>query len=363
MKQHYNLFDRQRLPLRIYYAREAVGVMMASIFLSSFLVSLYYYFTPANHYSKMDMLLATFAIFGLTMVIGGHWMLKKAQEISRPIEEVTEAVQTITAGDFTVRVAEGDKKFQILEIKNLKKDINQMAAALQGIEYMSKDFMANISHEFNTPLAAISGYAEMLLDDELTAQERKDYLHFIQEQASHLAMTCQNILLMVKLDGLEIVSRQEEVRLDESIRKALIVVEEKWLQDRDIELDLEEASIISNPHLLSQVWTNLLDNAFKYSPQDSPITIQARVYEGQFIVHIINQGPPIPEDKLEKIFDKFYQVNESRQVAGNGLGLSIVRRILELLKGSIYCTSNERETRFTLELELTASNQPDMSQR
>lgn len=308
--------------------------------------------------------LAAACIFVCSVVCGAGSVLlqKEGERLAKPIEDVTNAATQIAHGDFSVRVPLSDNAARVEELKALTENFNTMAAELEGMDYMRRDFMSNVSHELKTPIAAIAGFTELLQSPGLTDAERAEYADLAREQALRLSTLCENMLNMTRLSNQEIVVHNETIRVDEQIRKVAITLLEKW-QDRDVEfdLDLPEFSVETDPGLLEQVWTNLLDNAIKYTPDGRAIHVTAELLDAcridrdnaasnvggrttsVFRVCIRDEGEGIAPEKLPKIFDQFYQCEESHKQLGHGLGLSITKRIMELLGGSIDVTSTVGE--------------------
>jgi len=217
-----------------------------------------------------------------------------------------------------------------------------MARELNGMDYMRKDFMSNVSHEIKTPVAAITGFSEMLLDGGLDEEEQKEYLTYLNQESLRLSRLCENMLRMSSLDNQIIVNRNQAVMVDEQLRRCIIMLGEKW-SDKEINfvLQLDKCSIFSDYDLLYQIWTNLIDNAIKYSKQEGTIWITADIDSDFLKISIGDEGIGIPVEKQSEIFDKFYQCDESHKKQGSGLGLAIVKRIVELLNGSISHVSEE----------------------
>lgn len=282
----------------------------------------------------------------ITLVIGGVALWHSASYVMNPIVEISKGMQKVADGDFTVQLSFNNnhrKRKDSLysdEIDVMANNFNKMTRELNGMDYMRKDFISNVSHEIKTPVAAIAGFSEMLLDGGLSEEEQKEYLAYIYEESQRLSRMSENMLHMSRLDHQNIVDLKQKVRVDEQIRKCIIFLEEKW-QHKDIqyELQLEHCSIESNYDLLFQLWTNLIDNAIKYSKDKCSIWIKTKIVDNSLQFSIKDEGMGISKEKLSKIYDKFYQCDESHKRHGSGLGLSIVKRIIELLNGSIMCES------------------------
>ena len=200
-----------------------------------------------------------------------------------------------------------------------------------------------------------AGFAELLQDPALPETDRQEYLKLIREESIRLSALSESILNLSRLDSTEIVVKNERVSVDEQIRKAVILLLEKWGDSRILfDLDLPSITVTTDPDLLEQVWINLIDNAIKYSPDGSTVRIRGAAGKDTVRVVVRDEGAGIPADKLEHIYDRFYQCEESHRKVGSGLGLSIVRRILELIDGTVSCESTEGVgTAMTVELPLS----------
>ena len=233
--------------------------------------------------------------------------------------------------DFRILSAEG-----IALIENF----NLMTRELHGMDQMRREFIANVSHEFKTPIASIAGLAELLLDGGLEEKEQREFLSLIHGEALRLSRLSENILRIPRLDTQEIVTQREPVAVDEQIRQTLILLTEKFADREQLfDIRLEPVTVMSDPDLLQQIWLNLIDNALKYSPPNKTLHIVGKMEANTAIISIRDEGIGIPPEKQDRIWGKFYQCEESHKSQGHGLGLSIVKRIVELLDGSIECHS------------------------
>ncbi|MGB4660934.1 MAG: HAMP domain-containing sensor histidine kinase [Mobilitalea sp.] len=287
-------------------------------------------------------------VCAFTMILGGVALWHEALYVTNPIKKISEGVKKVSDGDFSVQIKftkshkTKKKKLYSDEIDDLACNFNKMASELNEMDYMRKDFMSNVSHEIKTPVAAITGFSEILLDGGLEETEQKEYLTYLNLESLRLSRLCDNMLRMSRLDHQIIVDRNQKVMVDEQLRSCIINLGEKW-SEKGIEFDLQldKCEIFSDYDLLFQIWTNLIDNAIKFSKQGGTIWINAGM-EGDFLnVTIRDAGIGISAEKQNKIYDKFYQSEESHKKQGSGLGLSIVKRILELLEGSISHVSEE----------------------
>lgn len=204
------------------------------------------------------------------------------------------------------------------------------------METLRNDFIVNVSHEFKTPIAAIEGYATLMQDQELSPEERADYSRLIIESTRQLSSLSSNILKLSKLENQEIVGGKKEFALDEQLRQALLLLEAQW-NDKGInlELTLEPVVYYGNEELLMQVWLNLLSNAIKFTDNGGEVAVSLLSAEDAVTVRIADSGTGMTEEVMKRIFEKFYQGDKSRSAEGNGLGLPLVRRIVEL-SGGVY---------------------------
>ena len=220
------------------------------------------------------------------------------------------------------------------EIGQLTKNFNKMIRELKNIEYLRKDFITNVSHEFKTPLASIQGFAKLLMSESLPDEERKEYAAIILEEASRLTNLSSNILKITKLENQEIVEKRTLFPLDEQIRKSILLLEPAWSKKNiEFDLDLEKSQFSGDEELLQQVWINLLDNAIKFSNESGIISVRLRQNKKNVTVEIADNGIGMNEETKKRLFEKFYQGDKSR--GGRGLGLSLVKRILDLYGGKI----------------------------
>ena len=270
---------------------------------------------------------ATYGIvFGiaLILVVAGH--------IIKPIRKLTEATKKVASGDFDVNV----KIKRSDEIGDLADNFNVMVKELNSIEYLRKDFISNVSHELKTPIASIQGFTKLLAQDNLSKEEKQEYIDIILEETARLSNLSSNMIKLSKVENQEIITNKKKYRLDEQLRKAIIMLEEK-INQKNIKITLksEEITIVEDADLIMEIWINLLNNAVKYTDENGKIEIDV-TEEDEFVkVEIKDNGIGIPKDKQERVFEKFYQAEKSHSYDGSGLGLAIVKRIVDLTEGKI----------------------------
>lgn len=253
--------------------------------------------------------------------------------IIRPLQEFGKAFDEVARGNFEYRVA-ANAKFN--EINAMGERLNDMIYDLAHIETLRSDFVANVSHEFKTPLAAIEGYATLLQNPALTPERREIYIGKILENTRRLTGLSSNVLSLSRLENQGEIIDNQEFRLDEQIRKAVIVLEEKWsVKNIEFDMELPKTMYCGSESLLSQVWINILDNAIKCSYENGVIDVRILRTEENIVVSVRDYGIGMSLEVQKHIFEKFYQGDHSRQSEGNGLGLALVKRILELCHGAV----------------------------
>lgn len=257
-----------------------------------------------------------------------------------PMRHILDAIKLVGQGNFDVRIETDDRS----ELGILSASLNQMIESLGNLDKMRNDFVANVSHEFKTPLASIQGCAALLQDENLTPDERRQYARLVHSSAKRLSTLSTNILELSKLENGAVKVQPSCFMLDEHLRQALLVLQDEW-QKKDIELNLElpEVKYCGSDELLMQVWLNLLGNAIKFSPQGGRVDVLLEKLPSAAVVTVTDQGVGISEAEQRLIFEKFYQADTSHKTEGNGLGLAMVRRIISLLRADIEVVSRPGE--------------------
>ncbi len=289
------------------------------------------------------------------LLIGGIGQIAKSRgwipemNVFRPI---IEALEKIAQGDFSIRLENEFHDNQI--VGELANTVNKMALELDQMENMRQEFISNVSHEIQSPLTSIRGFAQALENDQLSPGERHHYLNIIATESTRLSRITEDLLKLATLESDQVHIEPKPYRLDKQIRNLILACEPQW-KDKDINLDvsLEEIEITADEDLLSQVWNNLIHNSVKFTPQAGSIklTLQTRGDQAEF--RISDTGIGIAEEDQARIFERFYKADKSRTRAkgGSGLGLSIVKKIIEMHKGIIEVESKVGAgTTFTISL-------------
>lgn len=328
------------------YRFELILIMFAIILVSSGLTGLLYNvlindtplitaLTSSGVISWVQLLSCVVISTALSVLLSGIFI--------KPIKEITRATDEVTRGNYSVSVPETHKEKS--EIGQLQRSFNHMTRELGSIEMFKDDFIDNFSHEFKTPIVSIRGFANQLRVGDLTEEERKEYIDIIASESERLIKMSTNILLLSSLENRQIVNDKTEFYLDEQIRHAILLLEKKWsIKNIELNIDLEEAKYYFNEEMLMQVWINLLNNAIKYTPEGGEIGCELkRTEDGGIKVTVWDTGIGMNEETRNRMFDKFYQGDRSHNGDGNGIGLSIVKRIITLCEGDIkvYSAPNE----------------------
>ncbi len=259
-----------------------------------------------------------------------------------PIDRMSKATQTVAKGDFNMALST-DKLLHPL--KNMYQNFNTMVKELASIETLRSDFVNNVSHEFKTPLAVIEGYAMLLQSKDLSDEERNYYLDMIIQSTHQLTNLTTNILMISKLENQGEFALKSSYALDEQLRQALLLLENSW-SEKDLELDLdieENVQYYGQADLMMQVWLNIIGNAIKYSYNSGYLSVSLNKENNRIHVAVQDTGIGMDEDTKKRIFDKFYQGDNSRSSDGAGLGLPLVKEILDLNQGEIEVTSARNE--------------------
>ena len=269
----------------------------------------------------------------------------------RPIREMMDGMDRLAAGDFRTRIEPGPIMSNYPHFVALTESFNKMAEQLDHTEVLRSDFINNFSHEFKTPIVSIAGFAKLLRRGNLTSKQQAEYLAIIEEESLRLSYMATNVLHMTKIENQSILTDTTTYNLSEQLRGCVLLLEDEWSRkDLDPILEFDEFYIYANEEQMKQVFINLIDNAIKFSPQGGEIRLDILQDAGFTRVSVSNHGPEIPTEIREKIFHKFYQGDESHASMGNGIGLAIVKRVVELHKGTVSVQCLDGVTVFSVSL-------------
>lgn len=276
--------------------------------------------------SVIWVLVASSAVAGIIALLLNHRIL-------RPIRNLGSAMNRVAGGDFKLRI---DSTSRSGDIQQLYKDFNVMVSELEKTEVLQSDFVSNVSHEFKTPINAIEGYTMLLQDTGEGTPEQREYVDKILHNTRRLSSLIGDILLLSKVENQTIAREETEFRLDEQVRQSILSLEPQWSEkETDFDVELEEISYRGDERLLMHVWNNLIGNAVKFSPPNAAVRLRLCRSDGGVVFTVEDEGPGIPPEAQKHIFDKFYQGDSSHREEGNGLGLALVKRILNVCGGEI----------------------------
>lgn len=296
--------------------------------------------------------LSFFLIIAAISLVGGTLMaLLLGTFPLRSVSEMTQGLHRLASGDYDVRIEPKGIMATIAPLRDMVESFNATASELAGTEMLRSDFINNFSHEFKTPIVSIAGFASLLRQGDLTRAEQLEYLDIIESESKRLADMATNVLNMTKVENQAILTDVSTFNLSEQLRTCVLLLERKWeKKNLEMNLDLEEYTVSGNQELLRQVWVNLLDNAIKFSPECQTVEVSALETENDVTVSICNTGSYIPPEQQEAIFRKFYQADRSHNSEGNGIGLAVVKRVVELHSGTIRVESEPTYTKFLVTL-------------
>lgn len=254
----------------------------------------------------------------------------------RPINNFINCMNRLAAGDFKTRLTFAPSIAQHPTFLEISESVNKLAEELENTEMLRGDFINNFSHEFKTPIVSIAGLAKLVSRGNLDEEQRKQYLTAIEQESMRLSYMATNVLNLTKIENQTILSGESEFNLSEQMRSAVLLLENKWTQKHiELQLDFEEYTVHANEELLKQTWINLIDNAIKFSPEYGRVDISILLEADELEISITNEGQEILPEHRQKIFRKFYQADESHAAQGNGIGLAIVKRVVDLHGGRV----------------------------
>ena len=283
---------------------------------------------------------------------------RRVVSVDKPAKRILEATQRITAGDLNVEIEPIGAKLDIYSFDAIIHNLNKMTRELESIETFRTDFIANVSHELKTPLAVMGNYATMLQKPGISEEDRIEYAKAISHSTRRLAALITNILKLNKLENQQIFPQPREFNLGEQLCESLLTFEDAW-EKKNLEIETniqEDVHVRSDPELLSLVWNNLISNAVKFTPEGGTIGVILKADEQNVLVSVRDTGCGIDPETGKHIFEKFYQGDTSHATQGNGLGLALVKRVVDILRVEISVQSTpNRGSTFTVRIRRNGS--------
>ena len=295
-----------------------------------------------------------FLILGLISVaIGAILAFVTLHFPLKPINKILNAMNRLASGDYSVRLSFRGIMAKHPTVVELTNSFNQMASELEHTEMLRSDFINNFSHEFKTPIVSIAGFAKLLKRGNLSEEKKAECLNIIEEESLRLSQMATNVLNLTKVENQTILTDVAAFNLTEQIRTCVLMLESKWTKKHiGFSLPEEEFYAYGNEELLRHVWINLIDNAIKFSHEYGTVEIMIGPTPRMIHVTITDFGEDIPKEAQGRIFNKFFQADESHATKGNGVGLAVVKKIVDLHGGKIDVESGEGRTSFTVSLPL-----------
>jgi len=272
----------------------------------------------------------------------------------KPVKQLINGMNSLAEGHFEERLDFGKET----PMKDLADTFNTLAGELQNTEMLRSDFVNNFSHEFKTPIVSIHGFAQLLQKAQNLTEEQQEYVDVIVDESRRLAYMATNVLNLTKIENQSILAETAEYNLSEQLRKCILLLEKKWMEkDISFDADFGEYTIRADQELLKQVWVNLLDNAIKFSHKGSEVGVAITQSVDFVRIAIQNHGPMITAEEQKRLYDKFWQGDPSHAAQGTGIGLAVVKKIVDLHGGMIEVNSTPEQTVFTVSLPIIERNE------
>lgn len=316
-----------------------------------------------KHIEVVPMLLP-FIMLCACIIIGSILSAMLSGILLRPLNDLKEGLLKVSKGDFTVRLEENGNS----ELSHIQESFNLMVKELGNTELFRNDFINDFSHEFKTPMVSVYGFAKQLKKGGLTKEQEQEYIDIIINESQRLINMSSNILMLSKLENQEIITDKKDFSLDEELRRCVLQLQGQWGEkNQEVIPDLCEITYYGNSEMLKQVWLNVIGNAVKYTPDGGTIEVKLDINpknEQEVRVRITDNGIGMDKATAERIFEKFYQGDSSHATGGNGLGLAMVKRIVELCGGRIRVKSEpDKGTQFTVYLPIEDKDKEDKKKK
>ncbi|MCL1699069.1 HAMP domain-containing sensor histidine kinase [Lysinibacillus sp. Bpr_S20] len=312
---------------------------------------------PQGFWLQLWTVVGVFVLFACSVIITFLIGSKRQRNYWNTI---VDALSRIAKGDFTVKLdLKTDDEDQFGQLIH---GINHMAVELGEIERMRQEFISNVSHEIQSPLTSINGFAKALKNIDLPEDKRQHYLAIIEMESNRLSKISDNLLKLTSLESQHHPFEPRHYRLDKQLRNVVLTLEANWLaKNIDMDLQLENISLMADEDLMNQVWMNLLSNSIKFTPVAGTITISMTKQIDSITITICDNGIGLTTEQQKHVFERFYKADQSRTAenGGSGLGLSIVKKIIDMHNGTITVESKLAEfTTFfvTLPLEINETH-------
>jgi signal transduction histidine kinase len=292
---------------------------------------------------KRNAIVTLVNIFVLSLLFCIFDSIRRTQTVTKPVIKIKKSLQKMTKGDFNERIKPIPSPLGLNQFNLIIEDINILAEELSGVETLRTDFISNVSHELKTPLAVIRNYTTLLKSPNITDEKREEYIEAISNTSKKLADLITNILKLNKLENQQIYPEFKSYNLSEQLCECLLNFENQW-EEKNIEIDTlidDDVFVNSDSELMSIVWNNLISNAIKFTDNGGKVSVSLKKQNGYINVAVSDTGCGISQQTGKHIFEKFYQGDTSHKAQGNGLGLALVKRIVDITGSDISVESVE----------------------
>ena len=337
----------------IFMAITAAVLLVSSFITSGIEIALEYFGVIDKSLNESSWVVVVLVTGVACAIIGAALSLLTNKFLMHYVNDMLDGMEKLAGGKYETRLDFGkSKSFSVVS-----DSFNKLAEQLENTEILRTDFVNNFSHEFKTPIVSIKGLISLLRSGKVPEEKKSEYLRIIEEEIDRLAVMTTNVLHLSKIENQTIITDKTKFNLSEQIRTCILLDEKKW-SERELllELDFDEYEIIGSEDLLKQVWINLIDNAVKFSKRGSTLAVAITdngTRDNKLTVSVTNEGKQINEEEKQKIWQKFYQTEKIHSKSGNGIGLSIVKRIVELHGGEVGVESADGKNTFLVTLPKT----------
>lgn len=347
----------KKKPVRKYRISLALmfsGIVMIFLLVTSAIVAVVIFFLVSRgtlQVGDRELNFGSFILLLTLLSLGiGTLLAASTSRLSlKPINTILNAMNKLAAGDYSARLSFKGPFGKIPSVSEFTNSFNTMAYALETNKVIHTDFINSFSHEFKTPIVSVAGFAKLLRREELPKEKRDEYLQVIEEESMRLSQMATNVLNLTKIENQSALADVSKYNLSEQLRNCILMLENKWSK-KNIELSLlfDEYDITASEELLKHVWINLLDNAIKFSENGATVAVSVEKSAKNISVTVSNEGDPIPKQSLNRLFEKFYQADTSHSTEGNGVGLAVVKKIVDLHCGRVNVDYSDGMNRFTV---------------
>lgn len=339
--------ERTKKHLKYIFSLATAAILLLSVLIVNSIEFVLDYFNVFSRETEQSWWYVAGVYAVACALIGASLSLLANKLILRPYNNLLDGMEKLAGGKYDARMSRG----RINALKPMADSFNELAEELDNTEILRTNFVNNFSHEFKTPIMSIKGLISLMKSGKVSREKEREYLLIIEEEIDRLSMMTTNILSLSKIENQSILIDRCEYNLSEQIRTCVLLEEKKWREKAlQLSLDFDEYKIVATEDLLKQVWINLIDNAIKFSSRGGYLEITVSDLGEELEVSVSNSGAPISEEELSKIWNKFYQIDRVHSKSGNGIGLSIVKSIVELHSGSVRARSKEGKNTFTVTL-------------